>query len=234
MFSDDLFQNLPEDPILAAHKLCQVFCTFDRTLPEQEKLTHSDQYLNAMGAFQAFADSYALNIDFPELVGDRHQNTQEISDFFQALYGALDTEVAKMTVENARSHYSSKFSATYYYQFTEENLKKLSMLVESLYYQIESNQELSDEARFRLVRKLDATKGKIQRKMTNLDILWGLIGEARVTLGNNNNGVKQIHDRINAIANITRITQARLIKSGSSGEKASITPIIQGKNQKIS
>lgn len=225
MFSDELFDDLPEDPVLAAHKICEVFCTFDRTIPNLKKINHSNEYLQAMGAFQAFADSYALNIDFPELSGDRQQNTDAISDFFQELFNALDREVALMTVENARIHYAGKFVATYYYQFTEENLNKLQMLMESLNYEIERNQQLSEEARWRLVRKLNSSKDKIQRKMVSLDILWGLLGEARVALGSYTAENKHILERINAIASITRVTQERLIKSGGHGREAEITHI---------
>lgn len=224
MFDEDFFQSLPENPVLAAHKICEVFCTFDNGIAEGEKPGYSDTYLTALGAMQAFADAYVLSMDFPELGSDRESNIQIISKFFHSMYQALDTEVAQLTVQEARNQFSSQFSQSHYYQFTDENLQKLKMILSSMDYHIERHSGLSDETRGRLVRKLQETRNKLRKKMTDLDFLWGLVGEARVVLGNYDEEAKPIVDRLNDITRITRQTQGRLITASRNNARSISSP----------
>lgn len=220
MFDDDFFNKLPDDPIVAAHKISNTFCTFDRGIPDKDKQEFLEHYLTAMGAFQAFADAYALNFDFPQLTGDRGQNTREIRNFFYTLRDALDAEVAKLTVEQARSKFSNRFARVSYFEIPDENLKKLQLLFNSIRYEVERSQNLSEDVRWRLLKKLEATELKTQKKMTDLDRLWGFMGEARVLLSGTGEDTRIILDRINEIARITRAAQAKLINGAPLPETA--------------
>ncbi len=222
MFDDDFFNNLPNEPIVAAHKISNTFCAFDRSIPDKDKQEFLEHYLTAMGAFQAFADAYALNFDFPQLSGDREQNTREIRSFFYTLRDALDAEVAKLTVEQARSKFSSRFARASYFEIPEENLKKLQLLFNSIRYEVERNQSINDEARWRLLKKLEATELKVQKKMIDLDRLWGFMGEARVILSTSGDDTRIILDRINEIARITRAAQSKLITASNPSEAAAL------------
>jgi len=218
MFDDEFFNTLPSDPIVAAHKISNAFCIFDGGIPDRNKQEFLEHYLTAMGAFQAFADAYALNFDFPELSGDREHNTREIRKFFYTLRDALDAEVARLTVEEARSKFSNRFARISYFEISDDNLKKLQLLFSSIRYEVERNQSLSEDVRWRILKKLELTEAKTQRKMVDLDRLWGFMGEIRVILtgsgtANSNNDTRTILDRINEIARITRIVQANLISS---------------------
>lgn len=231
MFDQDFFSSLPDNPVLAAHKICEVFCTYDNGIAEGDKTKFAEAYLTALGAMQAFADAYVLNIDFPELGGDREANTRLISGFFQTLYAALDTEVALMTVEEARNQFSSQFNQSHYFQFTDENLEKLHLVLSSMHYHIERHSRLGEESRQRLIRKLDETRKKLRKKMTDLDFLWGLVGEARVVLGNYDEEAKPIIERLNDITRITRQTQGRLITASRNKAQSISSPRSADKKQ---
>ncbi len=217
MFDDTFFDQLPADPILAAHRICEAFCAFDCNIPDKDKQGFLEHYLTALGAFQAFADAYVLNFDFPELSGDREKNTREIRQFFITLRDALDAEVAKLTVEQAKHRFTGRFAPASYFEFSDENLKKLRLLFTSIRYEVERLTGLREEMRWRLLRKLENSECKLQKRLPDLDRLWGFMGEARVILGTTDEDTKLILDRINEIARITRITQAHLVTSGAPG-----------------
>ena len=61
----------------------------------------------------------------------------------------------------------------------------------------------------RLLKKLEALQQELHKKVSSLDKLWGLIGEAGVALGKFGKDAKPFVDRIREIAQITWRTQAR-------------------------
>jgi len=129
MVSDDFFDNLPEDPILAAHEVCKAIIKFDNSVPRGTEVDHYDEYLELLGLFQAFCDAYGLAFNFPPLSRAKNDNAKEISDFFRAVAKNLDTKVSKLKLDNARLKFSSKLPKSFTYNLqmaTLTNFKRLS------------------------------------------------------------------------------------------------------------
>lgn len=61
----------------------------------------------------------------------------------------------------------------------------------------------------RVLKRLEALQREVHKKMSNLDKLWSLVGDAGVALGKFGSDAKPFVDRIREIAQIVWRTQAR-------------------------
>ena len=61
-----------------------------------------------------------------------------------------------------------------------------------------------------MLNKVESVQREIHKKITTLDKLWGLVGEAGVALGKFGKDAKPFVDRVREIAQITWRTQARV------------------------
>ena len=209
MFTDSFIDNLPDDPIRAAYAICEQFTSYDGDIPEERESEHIEEYLTALGVLEAFAEAYSLNFDFPKLEGNRDGNTKLVRTFFYNLQETLDAEVAKLTVEKTKVKFAARFKRGFIYEFTEGDIKRIQELINELRSMIVENNHFEEEHRSRLLSRLESVQQELHKKLSSLDKLWGLVGEAGVVMGKFGKDAKPLVERIKEIAQITWRTQSR-------------------------
>lgn len=88
-------------------------------------------------------------------------------------------------------------------------LKGYRNLLSELRQLITDSDKFDENHRERLLNKLEKLQSELHKRTSNLDKLWGLIGEAGIVLGKFGEDAKPLADRIRKIAEITWRTQAR-------------------------
>ena len=209
MFTDSFIDSLPDDPIEAAYAICKQFSDFDSNIPLAQETANIEDYLIALGVLEAFSEAYSLQFNFPKLESNRETNTKAIRNFFYRLKDTLDGEVAKLTVQKTKEKFAAKFKRGFIYEFTEGDLKRIQDLINELRLKITENEQLEEDHRSRLLSRLESVQQELHKKLSSLDKLWGLVGEAGVVLGKLGSDAKPLVDTIKEITQITWRTQSR-------------------------
>ena len=208
MIDDNFVKNLPQDPVLAAGEICRkVVQTWEQQ--GSSAVNIYEEYLSALGIFSALAEAYGLKFELPELTGDRSQNIQQIYSFMRTIGTDIEKEIAKLTVQRVRDEYVAKIGRGFGYEFSDGDLKKIQELINELRNQISGSQLFEDKHRERLLKKLESLQSELHKRMSNLDKLWSLIGEAGIALGKLGKEAKPFVDLIKEIIFIVWRTQAR-------------------------
>ena len=68
---------------------------------------------------------------------------------------------------------------------------------------------ISADHKRRMLSRLEKLQQELNKKMSSVDVFWGLLGEAGMTLGKFGKDVKPLTDRVCEVLRIVTRTQAR-------------------------
>ena len=209
MFDDDFIQSLPKDRLAAAHAMCQQFIEIDRDIPKEAKLQCYPRYIEALGAFEAFCETFGFPFVPPKMIADKQENIASIRSCFYTLDRQLDQQITNVALLNVREKYRIKFGVAFLYEFSDGDLARIQTLVNELRDLLAESELFNAEHKERLLNKLESLQSEIHKRVPALDKFWGLIGEAGVALGKFGKDAKPFVDRIKEIAQVVWRTQAR-------------------------
>lgn len=216
MFEDGFFENLPEDRIEAAIKICEHFeatssvAGLDGGPGEciSPPLSYED-YVDAWAALEAFCEAYHIEYPSLGLTGDTAQDIPSIKLRFNQCRGTFNDVQASQIVPTAREKYRKMFGVTFVYEFTDGDRERVQILVNELREEVTKSTLFNSEHKSRVLKRLEALQAELHKKMASLDKFWALVGEAGVALGKFGKDAKPFVDRIREITRITWVTQAR-------------------------
>lgn len=214
--SDKYIEELPIDLIDACHKVIEdAFAAYNKA-PK-----------NYNGRFKALAPYYAItqelttkipeisNIDEPALSTNHNGNVSAMFGYLQAVKTIINGELVKRntiadvkSIDDIRKHFRMYTGKEFCYSFTDGDIAKIQQLLNELRDAIRISELFNAKHKQRILNKLEGLQSELHKKMSNLDRLWGLIGEAGVVLGKFGKDAKPFADRIREIAQITWRTQA--------------------------
>ena len=209
MIDEKFLESLPDDPILAVHGICEEFFLQDNQIPLGHENECYENYLEVIGLFQAFSEAYQLDYSLPSLSGDRETNITRIRNFFVEVHKTLEKDVASLTIERARNRFSSKIGRAFSYEFTTGDLNRVQALLNELRDNVTKSKLFEEEHRQRILKRLELLQGELHKRMSNIDRLWGLVGEAGVVIGKFGNNAKPFVKLITEISEIAWRTQAK-------------------------
>jgi len=217
MYDEAFLSSLPPDPYEAVEALCTKFneennkhTGLDGTVDESVMEHYYDKYIDSFAAMEAFINATGLPFSCPRLEKERGiENINKIIFFFYQVGNEVSNREHKLTLDRAREKYAKIFGTIFVYQFSDGDLKRIQQLINELRDAIEKSQLFDAKHKQRLLKKLEGLQSELHKKMSSLDRLWGLIGEAGIALGKFGQDAKPLVDRITEIAQITWRTQAR-------------------------
>jgi len=206
MFDDSFIDNLPEDPFLALERMCNLFAEI--TEGRGNQIDYND-YIAAFGLVCAFleANGYTDFETFYALPAEKI-NAEVIRKFFSSAAAFARTGRTRQILEATKTRYLVSFNKTFVYEFLEDDFSRIQTLVNELRGLISESEHFEADHRSRLLKRLEKLQAELHKKESNLDKLWGLIGEAGVALGKFGKDAKPLVDRISEIAAIMWRTQA--------------------------
>ncbi|MCW6054494.1 hypothetical protein [Pseudomonas fragariae (ex Marin et al. 2024)] len=132
-----------------------------------------------------------------------------VAKFLTLVRDQLIGSSAEAKLENLKKQMSIKLTNSFSYEFTDGDLARVQTLVNELRTQISSSTNLEQKHRQRLLRRLEKLQSELHKKVSDLDNIYGLIGDAGVVLGKLGKDAQPIVERIRELTNITWRTQAR-------------------------
>ena len=97
----------------------------------------------------------------------------------------------------------------FFYEFTDGDLKRIQAIINELRDQIGESDLFEEDHRRRLLRRLEALQSEMHKKMSDVDRIWGLVGDAGIAIGKFGKDAKPFVDRIKELSQIAWKTQAR-------------------------
>jgi hypothetical protein len=211
MFNDDIFDNLPNNPLKAALFICESFHSFHYNFSSHEdRISHYNEYLEFYFAFEAYIRSSSLKLNMNPLNEntDRKENIAIISNFFSNSRNFLDKEILKIESNDIKQKYDIKFGNIFYYEFTDGDLKRIQQLINDLRDLVVASELFDANHKDRILKRLESLQRELNKRVSSIDKLWGLIGDAGVCLGKFGKDSKPFVDRILEITQIAWRTQS--------------------------
>ncbi|MFJ5490297.1 hypothetical protein ACIPT9_03300 [Pectobacterium carotovorum] len=181
-------------------------------------------------------EPYFNNIETPSLPEIGSNEISNIKEFIR--YAVLIKEAIQPLIENEKnlSKKNQFLSAInnkkrilekgFFYEFTDGDLNRIQLIINELREYISDSELFEDNHRGRLLKRLEALQSEMHKKMSDIDRIWGLVGDAGVVIGKFGKNSKPFVDRIKELSQIAWKTQARAEELPSS----SVNPLLERKN----
>lgn len=126
------------------------------------------------------------------------------SQIFDAFY-QLNDKINEEKIKRKKIEVSEKFAFIenkFYYSISDDDIKRIQDRINELRGLLSASNDLTEDHKRRLLLKLEKLQQELHKKMSDLDHIYGLIGDAGVLVGKFGNDVKPIVDRIKDIVSI--------------------------------
>ena len=173
-------------------------------------------------------ETYFSHIKFPPLPEIGHDNTENIKQLIifvahvkLAIQPLVDDEIGSnkrnqflSAIENKKKIQNKGF----FYEFTDGDLDRVQQLINELRNEITQSDLFEESHRARLLRRLESMQSEMHKKMSDVDRIWGLVGDAGIVIGKFGKDAKPFVDRIKELSQIAWRTQARAEELPSSSQ----------------
>jgi len=217
-------QSLSEDPVVALNAICKRFREFDRPIPRNDWYQHRSGYLRHFALALAYLEASGLSFDVPMIsTVEPSELAQVVKSFFGTLLVDTEQKIAGALVQNYKTKFAQQLGRGFLYEFSDGDLKRVQQLINELRSEIAASKLFEEDHRARLLARLERVQAEIHKKVSDLDRMWGLVGDAGVVLGKFGKDAKPFFDRIREIADIVWRTQARAEELPSNAEAPLLT-----------
>lgn len=215
LFNELFIKEIEENPIFGLKKACAI--TLEK-LEEFESYNNSNwseeehELLWEGATFIALAiENFDISIDVNvvEPSGDISYNCNSLRDYITNVDSQLQSRATLLKIESYTNKYENIFNNNFSYEFSQGDLDRIQVLINELREQITTFKDFEQKHRQRLLKRLEKLQSELHKKVSDLDIFWGLIGDAGVVIGKFGTDAKPMVDRIKEIGQIAWNTQSR-------------------------
>ncbi len=215
IFTEDFTDKLPADAVLAGYTICETVLDFNRRRLQEtgrsSLIEDQHAYLNALALFEVYSETHPLNIryEIPNLGTDAEKNSTAITEFFEKLKANLNELIVQQKLSDFRRNYADKFNKTTFYKFSDEERDRVKNALHELRVLVNDLNTLTDDHKARLMNRLGKIHVDMNLSLSDLDHMWGLLGDAFVVIAKHGNAGKLIVERLYQIIATVWHVQAR-------------------------
>lgn len=218
----EAFETYGNDYLNVAKQICRI--TLGEIDHEQPGFT--DENIETMIEADTVLDTIFTNWDAAPV---NYVKTSSPNSKMAAIYNAiqkLTSDIEKIEAKEQQSIVASQvlmaMGKQFHYEFSQGDIERVQQLVNELRNWLVQCGDITEEHRQRILRRLERLQAEIHKKTSDLDRLWGLIGDAGVALGKFGKEAKPFVDRIRELTQIAWRTQSRAEELPSSSEPPQI------------
>ena len=200
-YQDDYITSLPTDPHAAIAKIIGdlhedigkgMDCTDDDWFDARDLV---------LAVIERFGLKLSVNLDI--------SNVRTIEELLDNLYENTKSKLQLRESESRRKSYVLLLgSSDFHYEFTDADLKRMQELINELRDLIAESKQINDEYKRRLLLKLEKLQTELHKRMSDIQHIYGLIGDAGVLSGKLGRDSKPLVDRIRELLQIGWRSQA--------------------------
>lgn len=164
-------------------------------------------------------EPYFSLLKFPAIPEVGHDKKENIKSFIEytgkirlLIQPLIDDEVGASNKNQLLTAIENKkkiLNKGFFYEFTDGDLNRIQQLINELRDQVSTSTLFDDGHKVRLLRRLETLQAEMHKKVSDVDRLWGLIGDAGIAIGKFGKDAKPFVDRIKELSQITWRTQSR-------------------------
>ena len=207
MFDDDFINSLPDDPIEGTIEICNRIIEY---YEDGDGLLKSYQgFMEGNALLSSFLEANELFISLPTLGHNRANNAELISNTAIKIKSQYEHQIDTQSIEQLKKKFQARLKSGFAYEFTEGDLKRIQVLINELRELISNFHAFKEEHRQRLLKRLEKLQGELHKRVSDLDRIWGLLGDFGAILRKFGHDAKPITDRLREIIEIGWRTQSR-------------------------
>lgn len=205
-----LIQAVRDDPLEGATAVCRYALSEIEKQPDWTQENHAT-LLEATALILSLQEQALIpNLkEAPDLDGSMGYVCNRMRNFITEAQHELIGQSSAQKLESIKSRFSVTLANGFGYEFTDGDLKRIRTLINELRELIVANQELEEDHKQRLLKRLEKMQAEIHKKMSDLNSFYGLLVEASVVLKKVGENAKPIVDRIKELTKISWTTQTR-------------------------
>lgn len=214
LFDEKFIENIQDEPIVSIIKAIEICNSnihhdpFKQHWEEQEY----DDFMETYYLVSTIVTSFNLEIPIENeinLTGDILSDCNKINSYLDNIKEHFIKKSNLLKAESLKSKFHREINNVFAYEFSQGDLDRIQVLINELREEIKKSDLFDDKHKERLLKRLEKLQAEMHKKMSNVDIFWGLIGDAGVVLGKFGKDSKPFVDRIREISDIVWRTQSR-------------------------
>ncbi len=148
-------------------------------------------------------------VSLPEATSDMSGNCANLINYIEAIKVALDGRATLLRIEALKSKYATALSASFAYEFTQGDLDRVQELIGEIRMHLVKTSDLEDGHKNRLLKRLEKLQSELNKRVSDLDGFYGLMGDAGMAVGKFGRDALPIVKMVREITKIVWKTQAR-------------------------
>lgn len=214
IFTEQFIEDFKADEMQGIVVLCQLvkegWAKASRSTSDWNSAEH-EITLEAYALLIELSEAKLLRFNRPgfSLSGSPMEDGGRMAAYINALNAEADKSLRERTVIQMRQRFKATIGSAFAYEFSKGDLERVQILINELRELISSTAGFEQSHQRRLLLRLERLQAEMHKKVSDLDHLWGLVGDAGVVFAKLGNDAKPIVDRIRELAGITWSTQAR-------------------------
>ena len=218
MIDEEFVKSLPDDPVDALQILTERFRSFRQSKARKSGMIDSSSfevylsYYALVTTLAERADNESIVLGNLNLDIDKEKIIFRIVKQMNDLHSVLGPLRAKIQLARRSSEFRQLLGGHVYFEFSEHDLQRIQEIINELRDFLTKTEQLEEDHKSRILRRLEALQSEIHKKVSDLDRLWGLIGDAGVVLGKLGDDAKPFVDRIRELSGIAWRTQSQTEK----------------------
>ncbi len=217
-FDEKFLKSLPEDSPSAIAAICDYYDSIEDNLSKDEDENENQQTLikEAFGLIAAYSEANDLGIDVPPITGDFDEDYSNANDFFQEMQKYSSQGINQSEFEQYKNIYAARLGKVFHFEFSEGDLGLIQNLINELRELISTTEELEEDHRHRLIKKLEKVQSELHKRVSNLDRFWGFCIDLSIVVGLMGENAKPTVDLVKKIVAIIWPAQTRAYELPSS------------------
>jgi len=206
LFDEKFIEDLGDDPMIS------LFNILERYVQTYEDLNFED-HLETYALVETIILSNGMIFSIPKMPDQRSDRMNVIRNFLYGLHDKVFEYVQQnedgRILDKFRKEFSVKVAKGFAYEFSQGDLDRIQVLLNEMRELVVKSSKFEENHKRRLLKRIERLQSELHKKQSDLDHLWGLIGDAGVVLGKFGKDAKPFADRIREIINIVWGTQSR-------------------------
>jgi hypothetical protein len=215
IFDEKFISELPDDNVEAWHKIATKFNEFENGI-RNRRLVYGEfyeNYLDIYGFLMSMLEIRPVDVNLEPPSFNSEKDILKIQEVFKKVGKQAANELRERhkreVFTNARDKYPSMIPGGFAYEFLETDYKRLQELINDLRTLTSESKQIDRDHKRRLLKRIENLQLELHQKMSNLDVFWGLFGDAGIAFGKFGKDIKPLTDRVCEILKIVTRTQAR-------------------------
>ena len=152
---------------------------------------------------------FEMQSEIPELSGPRDEDIEIVSGFIAKMRDITTRHLGKGQYDVYKHLFMEKFKVSSTYEFSQGDLDKIQELLNQLRDLFSKSEEIGEEHKSRLLRRLEKLQAELHKKVSDLDRFWGFFIDASIVVGMMGENAKPMVDVIHKIVSIIWPVQTR-------------------------